>query len=64
VPGGSWTERQVALWLTPEGEQELLVGAVSQAQLAADVARVVSLPGRRRRGACTNQSYVVDGGWV
>ena len=65
VPGWIMTERQVRLWLTPEGEQELLRRqCLKRKLLPEDVARVVLFFAADDSGACTNQSYVVDGGWV
>ena len=65
VPGWIMTERQIALWLTPEGEQELLRRqCLKRKLLPADVARVVLFLAGDDSDACTNQSYIVDGGWV
>jgi NAD(P)-dependent dehydrogenase (short-subunit alcohol dehydrogenase family) len=65
VPGWIMTERQIALWLTPEGEQELLRRQCLKRKLVPeDVARVVLFLAADDSAACTNQSYVVDGGWV
>ena len=65
VPGWIMTERQVTLWLTPEGEQELLRRQCLKRQLLpADVARVVLFFAADDSAACTSQSYIVDGGWV
>jgi D-xylose 1-dehydrogenase len=65
VPGWIMTERQVRLWLTPEGEEELLRRQCLKRKLVPeDIARVVLFFAADDSGACTNQSYVVDGGWV
>ncbi|HUM14211.1 MAG TPA: SDR family oxidoreductase [Candidatus Nitrosotalea sp.] len=65
VPGWIMTERQIALWLTPEGEQELLRRqCLKRKLLPEDIARVVLFLAADDSDACTNQSYVVDGGWV
>jgi NAD(P)-dependent dehydrogenase (short-subunit alcohol dehydrogenase family) len=65
VPGWIMTERQVRLWLTPEGEQELLRRQCLKRKLVPeDVARVVLFFAADDSAACTNQSYIVDGGWV
>jgi NAD(P)-dependent dehydrogenase (short-subunit alcohol dehydrogenase family) len=65
VPGWIMTERQVKLWLTPEGEQELLRRqCLKRKLLPEDIARVVLFFAADDSAACTNQSYVVDGGWV
>jgi len=65
VPGWIMTQRQVDLWLTPESEAELLRRQCLKRKLVPDdVARVVLFFASDEAGACTNQSYVVDGGWV
>jgi len=65
VPGWIMTERQIALWLTPEGEQELMRRQCLKRKLVPeDIARVVLFLAADDSGACTNQSYIVDGGWV
>ena len=65
VPGWIMTERQVRLWLTPESEQELLRRQCLKRTLTPeDVARVVLFFAADDSGACTSQSYLVDGGWV
>jgi NAD(P)-dependent dehydrogenase (short-subunit alcohol dehydrogenase family) len=65
VPGWIMTERQITLWLTPEGEQELLRRQCLKRRLVPeDIARVVLFLAADDSDACTNQSYVVDGGWV
>ncbi|PWU19980.1 MAG: 3-oxoacyl-ACP reductase [Candidatus Rokuibacteriota bacterium] len=65
VPGWIMTERQVRLWLTPEGEQELLRRQCLKRKLTPeDVARVVLFFAADDSSACTSQSYIVDGGWV
>jgi len=65
VPGWIMTERQLTLWLTPEGEQELLRRQCLKRKLfPEDVARVVLFFASDDSSACTSQSYIVDGGWV
>ncbi len=65
VPGWIMTERQIALWLTPEGEAELLRRQCLKRRLVPeDVARVVCFLASDDSAACTSQSYIVDGGWV
>ena len=59
------TERQIKLWLTPEGEQELLRRQCLKRKLVPeDIARVVLFFASDDSAACTSQSYIVDGGWV
>ena len=65
VPGWIMTERQIALWLTPEGEQELMRRqCLKRKLLPEDIARVVLFFAADDSAACTSQSYIVDGGWV
>lgn len=65
APGWIMTERQIALWLTPEGEAELLTRQCLKRKLVPDdIAKVTVFLASEEAGACTNQHYVVDGGWV
>ena len=65
LPGWIMTERQVAKWLTPESEAELLRNQCLKRKLyPEDVARAVLFFAAEDSSACTNQSYIVDGGWV
>jgi D-xylose 1-dehydrogenase len=54
----------VELWLTPEGEQLLQRQCLKRKMLPEDVARVVVFFAADDSGASTNQSYIIDGGWV
>ncbi len=65
VPGWIMTRRQLDLWLTPEGEKELMTRQCLKRRIVPeDVARVVLFFASDQASACTNQSYIVDGGWV
>ncbi|GAB4238167.1 MAG: SDR family oxidoreductase [Kiloniellaceae bacterium] len=65
VPGWIMTQRQIDLWLTPESEAELMERQCLKRKLVpADIARAVLFFAADDSGACTNQSYIVDGGWV
>lgn len=65
APGWIMTKRQVEKWLTPEGEQELMRRQCLKRRLVPDdVARTVLFFASEEAGACTNQHYIVDGGWV
>lgn len=65
APGWIMTERQQRLWLTPEGERELMQRQCLKRKLYPDdVARVVLFLASDDSSAMTNQSYIVDGGWV
>ena len=65
APGWIMTRRQKELWLTPDGERELMQRQCLKRQLVPDeMARVVLFLASEEASACTNQHYVVDGGWV
>lgn len=65
APGWIMTERQIAKWLTPEGEEELMRRQCLKRKLVPDdIARFTVFLASDEAGACTNQHYVVDGGWV
>lgn len=65
VPGWIMTQRQIDLWLTPEGEAELMQRQCLKRKLVPeDIARAVLFFASDDAGGCTNQSYIVDGGWV
>ena len=65
VPGWIMTQRQIDLWLTPEAERDLMAKQCLKRKLFPDdIARVVQFFASDEASACTNQAYVVDGGWV
>jgi NAD(P)-dependent dehydrogenase (short-subunit alcohol dehydrogenase family) len=65
APGWIMTERQVSLWLTPEGEEELMRRQCLKRKLYPDdMARIVLFLAADDSSAMTNQTYVADGGWV
>lgn len=65
LPGWIMTQRQIDLWLTPESEAELLERQCIKRKLVPeDIARVVLFFASDDSGACTNQNYIADGGWV
>jgi NAD(P)-dependent dehydrogenase (short-subunit alcohol dehydrogenase family) len=65
APGWIMTERQVSLWLTPEAEKDLMEKQCLKRKLVPDdMARVALFFASDESGACTNQQYVADGGWV
>jgi NAD(P)-dependent dehydrogenase (short-subunit alcohol dehydrogenase family) len=65
VPGWIMTQRQIDLWLNEETYKELLNRQCLKRKLYPDdIAKVVLFFASDEAGACTNQSYVVDGGWV
>jgi NAD(P)-dependent dehydrogenase (short-subunit alcohol dehydrogenase family) len=65
APGWIMTERQLELWVTPETEKEIYERQCLKRKLVPeDIARFVVFMASDEAGACTNQHYVVDGGWV
>ena len=65
APGWIMTERQIDKWLTPEGETEIMTRQCLKRKLTPDeVARPVVFLASNAASACTNQTYVVDGGWL
>ena len=65
LPGAILTERQKKLWLTPEYEAEILKNqALKRLLQPEEVARLVLFLASDDSAAMTNQSYVIDGGWV
>ncbi len=65
LPGWIMTQRQQDLWLTPAGEAEIMQRQCLKRKLVPDdIARAVLFFAADDSGACTNQNYIVDGGWV
>jgi NAD(P)-dependent dehydrogenase (short-subunit alcohol dehydrogenase family) len=65
APGWIMTQRQLEKWVTPEGEQEIMQRQCLKRKLQPlEVARFVVFLASEDASACTNQHYVVDGGWV
>jgi len=65
LPGAIVTERQKRLWYTPEYKAEILASqALKRDIMPEEVARLVLFLAADDSSAMTNQSYVVDGGWV
>ena len=65
APGWIMTERQKELWLTPEGEKDIFKNQCLKRFLEPeDIARPVLFFASDESAACTNQAYVVDGGWT
>ena len=65
LPGWIMTQRQIDLWLTEASERELMERQCLQRKLyPEDIAKVVLFFASADSGACTNQNYVADGGWV
>ncbi len=65
LPGAILTERQKRLWMTPEYEAEVLSRqALKRHILPEEVARLILFLAADDSAAITNQSYIIDGGWV
>jgi NAD(P)-dependent dehydrogenase (short-subunit alcohol dehydrogenase family) len=64
-PGWIMTERQLRLWMTPEGEKETMKSQCLKRKLyPIDVARVALFLASDEASAITNQDFTVDGGWI
>jgi D-xylose 1-dehydrogenase len=65
LPGAILTERQKQLWFTEAYKAEILERqALKRMILPEEVARLVLFLAADDSAAITNQSYVIDGGWV
>jgi NAD(P)-dependent dehydrogenase (short-subunit alcohol dehydrogenase family) len=63
VPGAILTERQSALWLTPQADAEFVALQSLKFRLTAEhVARVALFLGSEESAGCTGSNFVVDGG--
>jgi NAD(P)-dependent dehydrogenase (short-subunit alcohol dehydrogenase family) len=64
-PGWIMTERQLRLWMTPEGEKETMKSQCLKRKLyPIDVARMALFLASDEASAITNQDFTVDGGWI
>ncbi len=65
LPGAILTDRQARLWFTDEYRDEILSAqALKRMILPEEVARLVLFLAADDSSGITNQSYIVDGGWV
>lgn len=63
VPGAILTERQKALWLTPQADADFIALQALKFRLTAEhVARVALFLGSDESAGCTGANFVVDGG--
>ena len=65
LPGAIMTERQRRLWMTPEYLAEIMQRQSLKRELLPDeVTRLVMFLAADDSSGITNQSFVIDGGWV
>jgi D-xylose 1-dehydrogenase len=65
MPGAIATDRQLRLWLTEEYKAQVLANqALKRIIMPDEVARLALFLAADDSSAITNQSYVIDGGWV
>jgi D-xylose 1-dehydrogenase len=65
MPGAILTERQQRLWFSEAYKAEILDNqALKRMLLPEEVARLVLFLAADDSSAITNQSYIIDGGWV
>jgi len=65
MPGAVWTERQERLWFTEAYAAEIMNGqAIKRKILPDEVARLVLFLAADDSAAITNQSFVIDAGWI
>jgi D-xylose 1-dehydrogenase len=65
IPGWIMTEKQLAVWVTPEAEASISRNQCLPDKLYPDdVARMVLWLAADDSRACTGQRWIVDGGWM
>lgn len=65
LPGAIHTEKQRRLVWTPEYMEKIMAGqSIKRAIMPDDVSRLILFLAADDSSAITNQSYVIDGGWV
>jgi len=65
LPGAILTGRQRELWFTEEYKQQILSRqAIKRMILPEEVAKLILFLGSDESLAITNQSFIIDGGWV
>ena len=65
APGWIMTQRQLDLWLTPENkEEQMRRQCLKRGIMPEEIAKFTVFLASDEASACTNQQYVVDGGWV
>jgi D-xylose 1-dehydrogenase len=65
LPGSVLTEKQQRLYMTPEYEQHLMqVQSLKRHVLPEDVARLMLFLAADDSSAITNQTHIIDAGWI
>ena len=65
VPGWVMTQRQIDMWLNKESEEELMKKQCLKEKLMPnEIAQAVLFFSSDQSSGCTNQSYIVDKGWL
>ena len=65
LPGAILTERQRRLWMTPEYTAMILAHqSLKRNLMPEEVARLLLFLAADDSSAITNQSYIIDGGWI
>src|SRR5579872_5970990 len=65
VPGWVMTKHQLDRWITPEAEALIMTRQCLKRKLQpAEIAKFIVFLASDEASACTNQHYLVDGGWV
>ncbi|NYF78776.1 SDR family NAD(P)-dependent oxidoreductase [Granulicella arctica] len=65
LPGAILTDRQRRLWNTPEYEAEIFASqCLKRNLLPEEVSRLLLFLAADDSSAITNQSYIIDGGWM
>ena len=65
LPGAILTERQRRLWMSPEYQEQVLkLQCIKRNLFPEDVARLVLFLAADDSAAITNQSHIIDGGWI
>jgi NAD(P)-dependent dehydrogenase (short-subunit alcohol dehydrogenase family) len=65
VPGWVLTQRQIDMWLNEESEKDLMKNQCLKEKLMPhELAQTVLFFSSEQSSGCTNQSYIVDKGWL
>jgi NAD(P)-dependent dehydrogenase (short-subunit alcohol dehydrogenase family) len=65
MPGAIQTERQQRLWFTEAYKAEILTRQALKRMIGPDeVARLILFLAAEDSSGITNQSFVIDGGWI